>query len=233
MHRAAALGELLCDRALKLDVLQIRPCVEENMGNICSPFCSSLLHCLSTTLGGCWNACSEDTFFVLEWLLNRTETLPRYLFLSGFFKDRISCPPFMSGCPSPCGWQLPLALEGCSCRPRPFVGLQKQLGVRVACGIASHLCSAGRVHCFNDFEQALPSLSPVFREGFALECMVGFGRELVCRSINASTGSLLCVSWLTRNPCVPSANKGYFPWSWATTKEQVFSPEMPWRFVCS
>lgn len=32
----------------------------------------------------------------------------------------------------------------------------------------------------NDFDQA-SSLSPVFRESFCLQCVVGFGRELMCR----------------------------------------------------
>lgn len=77
--------------------------------------------------------------------------------LSGMFKDLTSSPPFRSGCPSPCGWQLSLALEWWSCRPRPFVGLQKQLGVRVACGITSHL-HPGRVHCLMTLIRPLLSL---------------------------------------------------------------------------
>lgn len=83
----------------------------------------------------------------------------------------------------------------------------------------------------NDFDQPLPPLSPGFRESFCLRCMVGF--EGSWCEINKCQHRLLWVSQLTRNPCVPSANKGCFPQSWATTKEQVFSPEMPWRFVCS
>jgi len=32
------------------------------------------------SFGGCLNACSKDTFFVLDWLRYREETLPRYPF---------------------------------------------------------------------------------------------------------------------------------------------------------
>lgn len=129
----AVLRELLCDKALKLHAGEIRPSVEDDMEKVGSPSSSIFLHCLSIALEGCLNAWSEDTFFVLDSLLYRAETLPRYLFLSGTLKNTTSSSPFMFDSSSFHGWQLSPAFEWWSHRPRPFVGFQKQLWLRVAC----------------------------------------------------------------------------------------------------
>lgn len=109
--------------------------------------------------------------------------------------------------------------------PRPFVGLQKQLRVRVACGITSHLCH-GRVHCLNDFDQA-SSFPPSCFEGELLSQMHGGIWKGMRVQINKCQHRVspvcVCVS-ADRNPYVPSANKGYFPWSWAITKASF----QPW-----
>lgn len=102
----AALGELLCDKELKLHAGEIRPLVEHDMENICSPSSSCLLHCLCTALGGCFSACSEFTFCMLDWLSYRSEALPRYLFISGMLKNTRSSPLLTFDSSSLHGWQL-------------------------------------------------------------------------------------------------------------------------------
>lgn len=76
-QRAAALGELLCDGALKMDVGEISPCVEENMGNM-SPllfqFVALSVHSFRRVfrclLWGCWTEQRPcpDTFSFLACL---------------------------------------------------------------------------------------------------------------------------------------------------------------------
>lgn len=146
----AALGELLCDKELKLHAGEIRPSVEHDMENICSPSSSCLLPCLCTALGGCFSACSEFTFCMLDWLSYRSEALPRYLFISGMLKNTRSSPLLTFDSSSLHGWQLSPPFEWRSDRPRPLAGFWEQLRLRAARRIVSHL-SSGRVHCLNEF----------------------------------------------------------------------------------
>lgn len=74
-----------------------------------------------------------------------------------------------------------------------------------------------------------PSLQPwgchaIFRESFQGKWWV-FEKILACKSINASTGCLLCTSLrLTRNLYVPSANKSLFSMQLSNDKRVSFQP---------
>lgn len=183
----AALGELLCDKELKLHAGEIRLSVEDDMEDLGSLSSSCLLHCLCAALGGCLSACSEVSFCMLDWLSYRSEILPRYLFISGVLKNTRSSPPFTFDSSSLHGWQLSPPFEWWSDRPRPFVGFWEQLWLRAACRIVSHRYS-GRVRCLNEFHQPVPlppSLQPwgchaIFRESFCCRTHGGCLKENLC-----------------------------------------------------
>lgn len=171
------------------------------MGNICPPSHSSLLHYLSTTLGGCLNACSEDTF-VLEWLLNRTETLPRYL----SFLACLKISPVLLHI----GLAVHLPVDDSSSWQWSDVHEAKAIyGVAEAAGGEGGLWDhipplPWQGSLPNDFDQA-SSLS-CFQGKLLSPMHGGIWKGAHVQTINASTGCLLCV-------CVSADQKCLCPFS--------------------